>query len=202
MIISLISIVLKKYNKLQNENVTLKRDKNKPAKPEHEIFPKKQQNISMRGSMYVPSTQRLIIVPKRRESKDTSLIGDLEPDEDKIKEIESNIFNKISQSVEKIFNLNSTESRMTFSIPKLNAGFDLDKNLRMQTVYEKENKRRKSIEDRFKEIAEASDEEERETFRFNMYVPNYRKSLCWNLLIKCTKFWSLMFLRWLLLLNS
>ena len=119
--------------------------------------------------MYVPSTQRLVVGSKRRESKDTSILFDLEPNEDKINEIESNIFNKISESVEKIFNLASNESRMTFNIPKLKSGgIDLDQNFRMQTVFEKEPKRRKSIEDRFKEIAEASEEDERETYKLNM----------------------------------
>lgn len=158
-------------NKLQNENVTLKRDKKTPVpvKIEPEPILKRSQTTNMRGSMYVPSTQRLVVGSKRRESKDTSILFDLEPNEDKINEIESNIFNKISESVEKIFNLASNESRMTFNIPKLKSGgIDLDQNFRMQTIFEKEPKRRKSIEDRFKEIAEASEEDERETYKLNM----------------------------------
>ena len=34
------------------------------------------------------------------------------------------------------------------------------------------------------------------------FICSYRKSLCRNLLMKCEKFWSLMFLRWFLLPNS
>lgn len=156
-------------NKLQNENVTLKRDKKAPVKIEPEPAFKRSQTTNMRGSMYVPSTQRLVVGSKRRESKDTSILFDLEPDEDKINEIESNIFNKITESVEKIFNLTTNESRMTFNIPKVKSGgMDFDQNFRMQTIFDKVPKRRKSIEDRFKEIAEASEEDERETYRISM----------------------------------
>lgn len=160
---------LKRSNaKLQKENVDMKRDMRsnvsntdstpKPTKP-------KAANIKSRQTLYIPSTQKLGLSAQRQKAKDT-LLADFEPDEIKIDEIESNIFNKISESVDKIFNAQFSDTRTTFTGYKLEAN-DLFANLDKprHTISSKSKDRKRSMEERFKEIAELPEEEERETKR-------------------------------------
>ena len=163
-------------NKLQKENVDLKREKRNKGKSE--VTPTKQSirkaNTSARQSLYIPSTQKLGISSKKRQSKDTStLLADLEPDDAKINEIEHNIFNKISESVDKIFNAQLSDSRSTFTGFKISTN-DLDlsqsqDNHRMtmaKPTASQQNK--KSLDDKFKEIAELPEEEDRDTKKESM----------------------------------
>ena len=64
-------------------------------------------------------------------------MGDFEPSEDKINEIENNIFNKISESVDKIFNFNTIESAVSMNLSKINADYsnknvNLNKNIKYE----------------------------------------------------------------------
>ena len=163
-------------NKLQKENVDLKRGKRNAGKSE--VTPTKQpikrENTLKRQSLYIPSTQKLGISNKKRQSKDTStLFADLEPDDAKIEEIEHNIFNKISESVDKIFNAQLSDSRSTFTGFKISTD-DLilsqsQDNYRMTMAKPTSSqKRRKSFDEKFKEIAELPEEEDRDTKKESM----------------------------------
>ena len=152
-------------NKLQNENVTLKRDKNKPqGKSDLESRLKNIQVVNTRSSVYVPTTQKLVIKPKDKDSKNPNLIKDLEPNEDKIKEIENNIFHKISESVDKIFSFGSVESRMTFNIPGLNEAQE-SSSLQNKNTKNRENDIKSN---KYKEIDEEIDEDEIDSYRQNL----------------------------------
>ena len=152
-------------NKLQNENVTLKRDKNKPQnKSDLESRLKNIKVLNTRGSVYVPTTQKLIIKPIDNDSKNPNLIKDFEPNEDKIKEIENNIFHKISESVDKIFSFGSVESRVTFNIPGLN---DAQESLNSQNKNTK-NRENDIKSNKYKEIVEEIDEDEIDSYRQNL----------------------------------
>jgi hypothetical protein len=113
--------------------------------------------------MYIPSTQK-IGLKKRRKQSDNSLLDNFEPDENKIDEIEASIFNKITESVDKIFNVQSTEHRASFSGYQIfGNGLDFDIQERGQTIKKVNNERANSMEEHFQEIAEVPEEEEKDT---------------------------------------
>lgn len=157
-------------NKLQKENVDLKRGKRNAGKPDFNPKQIRKSSTSTRQSLYVPSTQKLGISKEKRKSKDTaSLLGDFEPDDTKINEIESNIFNKISESVDKIFNAQVSDSRSTFTGFKMTTN-DLvvnQDNYRM-TLANPKIQRRNSLDEKFMEIAELPEEEDRDTKKESM----------------------------------
>jgi hypothetical protein len=152
-------------NKLQKENVTLKRDKRVASKPEVEQVNK---NYRKRNTLYVPSTQKIGLNKKRKQSKDEVTVEGFEPDENMMDVIENNIFSKITESVDKIFNLQNFDARSTFSGYKMNAqGLDIDDTFARMTIANKP-ARRDSFEDRLQEIAELEEEDERDNRRSNM----------------------------------
>lgn len=119
----------------------------------------------------MPSAQKLVI-PARAKPSNNELLDNFEPDEKKLNEIENNIFNKISESVEKIFSIPIFEpTRLTFNSKSISSKIlEQDESKRLQSVIEKGTNRKNSIEDRFKEIEEADEEdEERATFLANLY---------------------------------
>lgn len=165
-------------NKLQKENVDLKREKRNAGKPEVEVSTKGPK-LRPRNTMYIPSTQKLAFNKKLKQAKDSSLLDAVEHDENKLDEIENDIFTKITESVDKIFKLPSLDARSTFSGYKmLTPDLDLTKDRpRTQTINEGTRERRHSIEERFQEIAEADEEEEKETRKGTMYVFGFKSLL-------------------------
>lgn len=154
---------------MQKENVELKRDKRNVGKPEVEVS-SKGPKLKPRNTMYIPSTQKIAFGKKLKQAKDSSLLDEVEHDENKLDEIEHDIFTKITESVDKIFKLPSLDARSTFSGYKmLSTDFELTKDRpRVQTIREKPSERRHSIEERFQQIAEADEEEEKETRKGTM----------------------------------
>lgn len=156
-------------NKLQKENADLKREKRNAGKGEVTVS-SSAPALRHRNTMYIPSTQKIGLRKKRKSSKEDGLMDNFEPDEDKIDEIEANIFTKITESVEKIFNVNPFDTRSTFtgySMMASNLEFNPEIE-RRQTLHFKQNERKHSIEDRFQEIAEVPEEEEKETRKGTM----------------------------------
>lgn len=153
-------------NKLQKENVTLKRDKRVASKPEVEQVNK---NYRKRNTLYIPSTQKIGLNKKRKQSNDEINIEGFEPDENMMDAIESNIFSKITESVDKIFNLQNFDARSTFSGYKMSAqGLDIDNDTSARMTIANKPARRDSFEDRLQEIAELEEEDERDNRRSNM----------------------------------
>ncbi|CAI2359358.1 unnamed protein product [Moneuplotes crassus] len=153
-------------NKLQKENVTLKREQRNAGKAEVSYPAAPQPRRESRNTMYIPSTQKIGLKSrKRKNSKDMKNIENFELDENKIDEIESNIFTKITESVDKIFNLPNTDARSTFSGYQIFGGPTLgdakDSEFRM-TVNDKTNKDHTSVKP-FGEIEEVPEEEEKES---------------------------------------
>jgi hypothetical protein len=153
-------------NKLQKENVTLKRDKRNVGKPEVEkVIPNRRK----RNTLYIPSTQTLGLKKKRKQSKDDQVIEGFEPDGNMIDEIENNIFSKITESVDKIFNIQNFDPRSTFTNYKMkNQEIDVGEEVASRMTIVNQPERRSSFEDRLQEIAELEDEDERGTKRSNM----------------------------------
>lgn len=149
--------------------MTLQREKRNAGKPDLEkSF--KQPKLRPRNTMYIPSTQKIGLTRKRKQSTDSTLLDDFEPDENKIDEIENNIFSKITESVDKIFNQPAFESRATFSGYSMLTP-DLDcptPDNRFRMTMKQPDDRHNSIEDQFQEIAEAPEEEEKETRKGTM----------------------------------
>ena len=114
--------------------------------------------------MYIPSTQKLGLKKKKKNSQDFEDLQNFEPDEHKIEEIENNIFSKITESVDKIFNIQDTRSTFTgYAMIGTDLEADHGNNYRM-SVAVKEDKTLK-VQDQFDEIVEAPEEEEKETKR-------------------------------------
>jgi hypothetical protein len=157
-------------NKLQKENVDLKREKRNAGKGEVTVHLSSTPALRHRNTMYIPSTQKIGLRKKRKTSNENGLMENFEPDENKIDQIEANIFTKITESVEKIFNVNPFDTRSTFTgYSMITSSLDFNPEIeRRQTLHFKQNERKHSIEDRFQEIAEVPEEEEKETRKGTM----------------------------------
>lgn len=159
---------LKRTNaKLQKENVNLKRDKRNAGKPDTDFTPRPATGRSRasRGTLYVPSTQKLGLGKKKKSSKEVEdLFNSFDYDE-KIDQIGNNIFNKITETVDKICNVPKFERRATFtgySMEPPDLSYNPD-TYRMQTIVDKTPKDKDKFEENFKEITEAPEDEERDT---------------------------------------
>ena len=150
-------------NKLQKENMILRREKRNVGKGEVN-YPAARPKLQSRKTMYIPSTQKIGFGKrKKKNSNDFSNFEKFEYDENKIDEIENNIFSKITESVDKIFNLPTMDARSTFSGYQM-LGNQLDTshdNSYRMTIAEKKNDR--DIVEAFDQIAEVPEEEERDT---------------------------------------
>lgn len=158
-------------NKLQKENVALKRDKRNAGKGEVSYPAAPMPRLESRNTMYIPSTQKIGLKNrKRKKSKDMNNLENFELDENKIDQIETNIFTKITESVDKIFNLPDAGARSTFSGYQMFGGPTLGdtsgSNFRM-TMNEKSNQDANGSKG-FDEIEEAPEEEEKESRKGTM----------------------------------